>query len=691
MRKAHFVQRYQGRNWKWLDWSTPVPLALTITIYLTLIELFPVIGWADSAIYSSFVLDDLAYKSFAELDFRPDEIAYHWARVGFLGPLKLLTDTLGPIEGRLVHNLLLIAAFTLATQAIVSKFVAELSRQRVLTTSIAVNPWTCSSVVLGGSDGPAICYAMVSLAFLVQSKSSGNEFRCFLAGLFLGLSFSAHPFVLVPYTFSLAGIVIFTHALINSRSIRLYGMKILKLLLGFATSTLMLAVLFLKFGGDGFYMNHWLNSIKIDGSHWRVPLPDNKYLDTVLLFLVGLSSLAITVFRRSRFESTTNSPRYIAFTVAIIALGPWVAVAALDLSGMVILGTRSYVNQLVMPQTLALIFSVSRTTPPKSWRVHDCSYFLVLLAAFGISFTFSSDSPMKGIERGVTKDGYRSQSELVQAVHSLVGTSRPTLVLMDVGNWDYGFYIYHGGQRDYGGVATNFAYSFSSFNKAILNEIKDISDIQTSTVFVSDSLSTSASIRQQILQTNKYDVTRDECGGHQRFSWCFFLATPLPTPPRGFTLFGKSYLDFPDLLWSSSELSFSLGSEVQSFRLQLVAPFGQYAKPHRISLAVRSSSRKLLENSELIISPGDGLMLDVEQAEPFGTVSINSLSDCVVPYEIDSNRFPDQRKLCFGIVGIWVNGEQTSLKTQMARCRRTVQLLPSDCNHRTTEANTKAG
>lgn len=523
IRYVNLVLRFRSQNWKLLSRSGLVPLALTLSFYLGFVELFPRIGWVDAAIYSGFALDDRSYKSFAESNWLSSEIGYQWARMGLLGPLKLLSGALGPVDGRLVHNLLLVAGFVLAAQVIVTQFVGGAVRRQVLTTCIAINPWTCASVVFGGSDGPATCYAAMSIAFLTWRKRYHGTVSVLLAGFFLGIAFSAHPFVLFPYVFTWLGLALVSRTTPSVLRMSTHLVELLKFLFGFVTAVLILASIFLKFGGVGFYVKHWAIAFEIGGSNYLVPFPDWKYLNPVLLFAMGFFVLMIAIISGQKFQNLGVLHRNTGLAMVVLVVIPWSVLVVSTLSGFPFIATPSYVNQLVLPLTLAFVLSMSRTQLFGFRQVHRSVLLGFMIVAFVICFTSPTNSPLRLVGGVSTRDMYSSQSSFVTAINSTVATSRSTLVFLEDSLPDPSYYIYFQGHKFTTGKMHTFAYSLPNLRRILVRNIEDISlNEQFGTVILFDSRNDSARIRQHVLQANLV-LSQDICGGVTPFSWCFFV------------------------------------------------------------------------------------------------------------------------------------------------------------------------
>ena len=524
IRHVNSIVRFRGQNWKFLNWLGLVPLALTLSFYLGFVELFPRIGWVDAAIYSGFALDNRSYESFAELDVLPAEVSYHWARMGLLGPLKLLSGAFGPVDGRLVHNLLLVAGFVLATQVIVTQFVEGAVRRQVLSTCIAINPWTCASVVFGGSDGPAICYAAISIAFLMWRERSHGTVSILLAGFFCGIAFSAHPFVLFPYFFTWLGLALVSCKTPSVLHMSTHLAELLKFILGFVTATLVLASVFLKFGGVGFYMKYWLRAFELN-FNYQAPFPSWAYLNPILLSAMGLFILMITIINRQKLRNLGESHRHLGLAMAILVLAPWFVMVFSMLMGRPFINLPSYANQLILPLTLAFVLSVSRTKLFSFRQVHRSRQFGLMFIVFVIGFTSPTNSPQRLVVGESTRDMYVSQSDFVTAINTTGVTSGSTLIFIEEALHGPSYYIYFEGQKFATGQMHTFAYSVSNLNKTLVGKIEDIPlNDQFGAVILFDSRNDSARIRQHVLQANLV-LSRDSCGGVTPFVWCFFVVT----------------------------------------------------------------------------------------------------------------------------------------------------------------------
>jgi len=101
---------------------------------------------------------------------------------------------------------------------------------------------------------------------------------------------------------------------------------------------------------------------------------------------------------------------------------------------------------------------------------------------------------------------------------------------------------------------------------------------------------------------------------------------------------------------------------VAEFELQLLSPFGEYAKIHDVRLHRTDADGNLLSEKIVQVQPGTGTNVLFKDFVRGQELLVSSISPCVVPNEVDPNEFSDMRPLCVGVGTVAIDGKQIALK-----------------------------
>jgi hypothetical protein len=101
---------------------------------------------------------------------------------------------------------------------------------------------------------------------------------------------------------------------------------------------------------------------------------------------------------------------------------------------------------------------------------------------------------------------------------------------------------------------------------------------------------------------------------------------------------------------------------VAEFELQLLSPFGEYAKIHDVRLRRTDADDNLISDEIVQVQPGTGTNVLFRDFVRGQELLVISTSPCVVPNEVDPNKFTDMRPLCVGVGIVAVDGKQIALK-----------------------------
>jgi len=107
---------------------------------------------------------------------------------------------------------------------------------------------------------------------------------------------------------------------------------------------------------------------------------------------------------------------------------------------------------------------------------------------------------------------------------------------------------------------------------------------------------------------------------------------------------------------------FRVNLKIDDLSLNLISPFGKYAKNHLTEISVEQADGTSKKRLFVVVPPGsDGYTVSLHSLEADDQISIRSVNRCVVPFEIDPELMPDRTELCVGLSRVAVNGETISL------------------------------
>jgi hypothetical protein len=101
---------------------------------------------------------------------------------------------------------------------------------------------------------------------------------------------------------------------------------------------------------------------------------------------------------------------------------------------------------------------------------------------------------------------------------------------------------------------------------------------------------------------------------------------------------------------------------VAEFELQLLSPFGEYSKVHDVRVRRTDAEGNLMSEEIVRVEPGTGTNVLFKDFVRGQALLVSSISSCVVPNEVDPNKFSDMRPLCVGVGTVAVDGKQIALK-----------------------------
>lgn len=167
--------------------------------YIIFYEHYPRPGWADAAIYSSYAISIDAYRYVDGFSAALNGATYQHSRLGYIVPLRLLSDYFGPIGGRFIFNATLFFLYCIAIIKFATAIVRNSKNRALVLILLLFNPGIIISIVSGGADGPSAVFSTISLVTLYFAIKNRDGFNFLQAGIWFGLAVAAHLFSLAPY------------------------------------------------------------------------------------------------------------------------------------------------------------------------------------------------------------------------------------------------------------------------------------------------------------------------------------------------------------------------------------------------------------------------------------------------------------------------------------------------------------
>ena len=311
-------------------------------------QLFPIPGWVDAGMYLGYSLN---LPNLVER-FGFDSVTYHGSRLSYVLPRFLMHQVLDPTAVQHIETGLLYLASVLSVFAI-GWHVFGRSATFLAAAFLAFNPSFLASLTFGGTDGAAICYQLVSAAFLLSPDGlSGKRGALSAAGCFAGLAVAAHLFSVVPLAgVGLAHIVLSTPS--RGQLVR-YGW----LIAGAVLSVMLCGAIGMVFGIDFFFLGYSLNiserALQGFGANYRWPL--NEWLFGCYRVIVPAALLVYAAL----LADFLKDERRRLWALALAALSPLLFYLVWDtVIGGVLIQTRSYLA-LFLPCVLIAVLALSR-------------------------------------------------------------------------------------------------------------------------------------------------------------------------------------------------------------------------------------------------------------------------------------------------------------------------------------------
>lgn len=261
------------------------------------IQLFPPIGWVDPGIYTGYFWD------------LPGRIArfgtnYFSMRL----PLTLVGYSINSIFPPVMAAK--IVAITFNSVAVVSIFLL-VSRRMSTSAGIAtawaitLNPIWVATICRTYVDGPAMAYAIASMAVLLTTpQKNDNRIRFGISGALGAAAIYTHPLMVLPL-----GVIVAVDALVRRQELRSFFQGLIWIALGAALLTIFLGFISLLLGGKFLFIlsDPWAftRTFQGFGENYRYPLstwvPDGyRLLPIGAIFALALAFLLLHKAKRSQ-------------------------------------------------------------------------------------------------------------------------------------------------------------------------------------------------------------------------------------------------------------------------------------------------------------------------------------------------------------------------------------------------------
>jgi len=98
------------------------------------------------------------------------------------------------------------------------------------------------------------------------------------------------------------------------------------------------------------------------------------------------------------------------------------------------------------------------------------------------------------------------------------------------------------------------------------------------------------------------------------------------------------------------------GKGVSKFEILLLSPFGEFAKLHEAHIRFYESASGKYREEVVIVDPAFKNRIVFNDLKAGDRIEIVSKSPCVIPFELDADRFADRTEKCVGVESIVVDG-----------------------------------
>lgn len=115
--------------------------------------------------------------------------------------------------------------------------------------------------------------------------------------------------------------------------------------------------------------------------------------------------------------------------------------------------------------------------------------------------------------------------------------------------------------------------------------------------------------------------------------------------------------------WFSGPQGFELQvtRNIDQVDLRLISPFGAFARSHLTRIRVNSEDGGSKLDFLKVVTPGIGTEITMQDLSENDRILIQSVSSCVVPFDVDPIAFPDRSVLCVGLNSIRIDGQSINI------------------------------
>ncbi len=523
-----------------------VSFFLAAICYGVLYEHYPRTGWVDAAVYTSYATVADAYSHVDTFGLATNGATYQHSRLSYIGPLRLLGNYFGEIEGRFIFNLILLLIYSISSLKLCNLIVTHIKHKALLLVFFLYNPVVVISVVSGGADGPAGIYSLASLVSLTYALKKRHWIYFFQSGAWFALSLAAHIFSLIPYFFALIPLGFFyvsgkqvgdvNFSLIRVR-VKDWVKYLSHYIMGFISILCAIDIFASRLGIGKFFLLYSFgrtqNSLQGSGQKFAQPIDFAIYNSALWIGVVCFFIIAfIFWFGRSRDKNDASHALKLKGTIFGFSL-PLFFVFIFDLfvGGSLIISPHYF--SLFFPcfaVALVLLFVALDSV------VFSGSRFLIVLATVFLSFTcslFPHNSLASFSASGVdSKSLYVSQIAFKATALRSVEGEVFNIVYSKSNISSAGDYIdyFEGKKRSFNYMDTlayTFPWSGDKMHRVSLLDGRRLSfelkkDIPT-LIFSS----TSDNVDDLLDAINKsfgeFSVKARQCGGRNTYTWCLAI------------------------------------------------------------------------------------------------------------------------------------------------------------------------
>ena len=511
-------------------------LMLASIFYLAFFDHYPRVGWADAAIYNSYVIVADSYRYIEGFGEALNGATYQGSRLGYIVPLRFLSAFMSAAEARFVFNFFLFIIYSVSVIKFIEVSVNNSIGKILVIGFLLLNPQVVSAIVFGGADGPSMIYSVVSLVFLFFAVREINKWLFVFSGLFFGLAISSHVFSLVPYFIVLIAFG-FSNYLSGRQIIRVYWPHLLWFAFGFVAIVFALGVIGNQLGLKDFYLSYSFGRIEksIQGSGVRFSVPFVLALKYGALWGGILLLLAcVLIFGGRDLAGRENKIRLLNAKIAFFNFAiPLIFVFVFDfLIGGSLITSPHYFNAFFPSFVFGSVFFLASWDRLEGNVYKKTSFLIVALFLFFSSIQIPNNERLFSASDSSNKDLIISQQALDSELSKFFHRKVFNLIYPKTANVDLsaGKYVdYFAGKMRVFDYLDSLAYTFPwvggrTYRIDLVNSgVVDLNlKIDVPTVILGKTESQVDEILAKILRKTENSEIR-KCGGDGVYQWCIAI------------------------------------------------------------------------------------------------------------------------------------------------------------------------